>query len=258
MPPTPRLYFDAALAEGAIVSFEDAQAHYLIHVMRRAAGDPLRLFNDRDGEFDAVIESVAKKAVAARIGRMLRRAGEEPSSGLWLLFAPAKRDAVDLIVQKATELGVSRLQPVATARTNAARINPDRLRAIATEAAEQSGRLSVPEFADLAPLDEILAAWPSGRWLLYCDEAGDDPAAEWGGATGRAPPLPAVLRSLDSAPLAVLIGPEGGFTPAERKRLRALPFVRAAGLGPRILRADTAALAALALVQALAGDWRNR
>ena len=204
MPPTPRLYVDAALAEGAILSLEDAQAHYLIHVMRRAAGDPLRLFNDRDGEFDAVIDSVGRKAVAARIGRMLRRAGEEPSSGLWLLFAPVKRDAVDLIVQKATELGASlgyryrsRMRaspcgassassrrssgasaPVATERTNAARINPDRLRAIATEAAEQSGRLSVPEFADLAPLDEILAAWPSGRWLLYCDEAGDDPARE--------------------------------------------------------------------------------
>ena len=254
MSQTPRLHVDTSLVEGASLVLGPAQAHYLVNVMRRAAGDGVRLFNVRDGEFDGVLDSVSKKSASVRIGACLRRS--EASSDLWLLFAPVKRDAVDLIVQKATELGVAVLQPVATERTNASRVNAERLRAIATEAAEQSGRLSVPELRAHAPLERILSTWPQGRALIFCDEAGDDPRVEWGGAEGRAPPLPEILSALGPQPIAVLIGPEGGFSPDERQRLRATPFVHAAGLGPRILRADTAALAALAAVQALAGDWR--
>jgi 16S rRNA (uracil1498-N3)-methyltransferase len=255
MSPTPRLHVDAALSEGGRVSLGAAQTHYLVNVMRRAAGGRIRLFNARDGEFESVVEGISKKSVSVRVGACLRKS--EASSDLQLLFAPVKRDAVDLIAQKATELGVAVLQPVATERASAARVNTARLRAIATEAAEQSGRLSVPELRELAPLADLLKTWPSERALIFCDEAGDDPDAEWGGPHGRAAPLPEILPALASQPIAVLIGPEGGFSPAERARLRAAPFVRAAGLGPRILRADTAALAALALTQALAGDWRR-
>ena len=255
MSSTPRLHVDASLVEGAELALEPAQAHYLVNVMRRAAGDPVRLFNARDGEFDSVLDTASKKTVTVRVGGLIRKS--EPSSDLWLLFAPVKRDAVDLIVQKATELGVSALWPVSTERTNAARVNLDRLQAIATEAAEQSGRLSVPEVKSFAPLGDALVSWPQERILIFCDEAGDDPNAEWGGVIGRAPSLPEVLAHLSRGPQAVLIGPEGGFSPEERKRLRGSPFVRAAGLGPRILRADTAAAAALTLVQGLAGDWRR-
>jgi 16S rRNA (uracil1498-N3)-methyltransferase len=222
--------------------------------MRRGPGDQLRGFNARDGEFAAQIETASKRSVSLRIGARLR--APAPESDLWLLFAPVKRDAVDLIAQKATELGVGELRPVETERTNAARIRVDRLAAIAVEAAEQCGRLSVPAVRPLEPLDAALAAWPVGRTLIFCDESGDDPDAEWGGAQGRAPPLVDALKRLPPGPLAVIIGPEGGFTPRERQRLRALAFVAPAGLGPRILRADTAAIVALALCQAIAGGWR--
>lgn len=255
MSPSPRLFVDAPLAEAAVRTLDSGQSHYLVNVMRRGVGDLLRAFNDRDGEFEAIVESASKKSATIRLGARLRHC--EAASDVWLLFAPVKRDAVDLMVRQATELGVACLQPVATERTNTARLNLERLRSIATEAAEQSGRLSVPDLRVLVRLGDLLASWTVDRPLIFCDEAGDDPETEWGGPEGRAAPMPAVLSALRPGPLAVLIGPEGGFSPKERSGLRAAPFVRAATLGPRILRADTAAIAALTLVQALAGAWRR-
>lgn len=249
----PRLYADAPLAEGAILVLGQAQAHYVRTVMRRGVGEALKLFNARDGEFSALISRADRKGVEVRLDARLR--APAPESDLWLLFTPVKRDAVELIVQKATELGASRFIPVETERTQTHRLNVERLAAIAVEAAEQCGRLSVPAVEDLQPLARALEGWPGDQRLIYCDEAGDDPQAEWGGETGRAPPLLKAVANI-APPAAILIGPEGGFSPGERARLRALPFVTPVSLGPRILRADTAAIAALAIVQAAQGDRR--
>lgn len=255
MTTAPRLYLDAPLAEGAGADLDEGQAHYLKAVLRRAEGDALLVFNGRDGEFAATIERLLKKNAVARLGARVRAPEAEPD--IELIFAAVKRDAVDRIAQKATELGVSALRPVVTDRTNAGRVNADRLAAIAREAAEQCGRLTVPRIEPLTRLCALLDDWPKDRRLLYCDEAGDDPKAEWGGRGGRAAPVLAALAGAGEGPWAVLIGPEGGFTPEERKRLRALDFVVPATLGPRILRADTAALAALVLWQAALGDFRR-
>jgi len=249
----PRLYVDAPLAERTALALAATQAHYVRNVMRRGAGDALKLFNARDGEFAAVISRADKKGVEVRLNERLR--APAPESDIWLLFAPVKRDAMELVVQKATELGAARLIPVETERTQKHRVNDDRLAAVAIEAAEQCGRLSVPVVELLRPLASALEAWPKERNLIYCDEAGDDPALEWGGGEGRAPPLLKAVTGL-TPPVAVLIGPEGGFAPQERLRLRALPFVTPVSLGPRILRADTAAIVSFALLQAALGDWR--
>lgn len=252
---SPRLYLDAPLCEGASAPLSAAQAHYLKNVMRRGEGDALLVCNGRDGEFEAAIETLGKKAGAVKLGARRRAPQAEPD--LWLLFAPVKRDAVDLMAQKATELGAARLVPVITERTNAARVNVERLAAIAIEAAEQCGRLAPPQIAEPQKLARLLDDWPVDRRLIYCDEAGDDPAAEWGGREGRAAPLLDALAGAAAAKWAILIGPEGGFTQAERARLRRLDFVTPVTLGPRILRADTAALAAIALWQAARGDLRG-
>lgn len=252
-----RLYVDVPLAEGGTAPLDDGQSHYLRDVMRRKEGHEVAVFNARDGEFVATITQLGKKKGEARLGARRRALEKEPD--LWLLFAPVKRAPLDYIVQKATELGAARLVPVATERAVVARINEERLSAIATEAAEQCGRLSVPIVAPLEKLDAALDVWPAGRQLIFCDESGDDPDAEWGGRGGRAAPALESLRPFDGdpGPWAVLIGPEGGFSPRERARLRALEFVIPITLGPRILRADTAAVAALALWQAALGDWRR-
>jgi 16S rRNA (uracil1498-N3)-methyltransferase len=177
-----------------------------------------------------------------------------PESDIQLLISPVKRAAMETIIQKATELGASAFVPVLTDRTNADRIRPDRLRAIALEAAEQCGRLSVPEVSAAVKLADTLLHWDHARILYYCDESGDDPSKEWGGREGRGLPLLASVKENGGGPAAILIGPEGGFSPDERTWLRALPFVRAVTLGPRILRADTAAIVSLALWQASVGD----
>jgi 16S rRNA (uracil1498-N3)-methyltransferase len=251
---TPRLHLASPLAEGAALPLAVEQLHYLRIVLRRAEGDRLSIFNAVDGEFEATIESLAKNAAIVRLGTRMREPSPEPD--LWLLAAPVKRAPFDLIVRKATELGVSAIVPVLTERTNA-RPNPERLSAIAREAAEQCGRLSVPQISPARALDDLLNDWPAGRRLLFCDEAGEDPGAPWGGEKGRAPPLLEALKHEARGPWAALIGPEGGFAPGERRRLRGLSFVMPATLGPRILRADTAATAALALFQAALGDWRG-
>ncbi|MBB5519581.1 16S rRNA (uracil(1498)-N(3))-methyltransferase [Amphiplicatus metriothermophilus] len=250
-----RLHIDAPLAEGGKASISRAQVHYLKTVMRRGEGDPLVVFNARDGEFAATIESLGGKGGVVAAGA--RRRAPEPEPDLWLAFAPVKRGAVDFIVQKGTELGAARFLPTTTARTNAARVREDRLAAIACEAAEQCGRLSVPAVAPLRPLAAMLDEWPAGRRLMYCDEAGDAPDEEWGGRAGRAAPALEALKDAPAGPWAILIGPEGGFAPEERARLRRLDFVTPVTLGPRILRADTAAIAALTLWQAALGDLRR-
>lgn len=243
--PRTRLHVAAGLAAGARVLLTPPQAHYLANVLRLAAGDAVCLFNGRDGEWRARLGPIKRGAGDAVAETMLRPQAAEPD--LWLLFAPLKKARTDYLAEKATELGVARLWPVFTRRTNAERVNLDRLRATAVEAAEQSERLTVPELREPAALAEALADWPAGRRLLVCDETG-----------GGEPVATALAREEARGPAwAVLIGPEGGFARDELDGLRKLPFVTPVGLGPRILRADTAALAALACLQALAGDWRR-
>jgi 16S rRNA (uracil1498-N3)-methyltransferase len=223
----PRLHVPGELAAGRLLSLSPEQAHYLGTVMRLAAGDRVSLFNGRDGEWCARIEEIRREK--ARVTAETQTRPQVPEPDLWLAFAPLKRDATDLVVQKATELGVSALLPVFTARTNAARINADRLGAIAREAAEQSERLTVPELRSPVPLYDLLASWPEGRSLAAAIERGEPS------------PLPPAG--------ALLVGPEGGFAPAELDVLRAARFVSVISLGPRILRAETAAIAGLALLQ---------
>jgi len=233
-----RLFVDAALGEGVALPLSDGQVHYLLHVLRAKAGDRVRLFNGRDGEWAAALENVTKRGVIVRV--VSQTAPQAPVPDLWLVFAPVKKTPADYLAQKATELGVSKLQPVFTRRTIVTRINEERLLANAVEAAEQSDRVSVPGIAPPLKLETLLASWPQERTLYFCDEGGD------------AKPLAEIARP---APAAILTGPEGGFDPAEREKLRALSFVVPVTLGPRILRADTAALAALAVWQSAAGDF---
>ena len=237
-----RLYVTDDLAAGASVLLSEPQAHYLKHVLRLEPGATVALFNGRHGEWTARIDGFAKRTCAVIL--VGQRRAQEPDPDLWLLFAPLKRARVDFLVEKATELGVARLCPVVTRRTVAERINLERLRAHAVEAAEQTERLSVPALAEPKPLDRVTAGWPAGRRLLLCDES------------GSAPPIAAVLRESRAEAWAVLVGPEGGFGETELDALRKLSFVSPVGLGPRVLRADTAAVAALAVFQALTGDWR--
>lgn len=243
----PRLFVEADLSAGGEAPLTEAQVHYLRHVMRRPDGAALLLFNGRDGEWRAALEGRGRKAAVARVGERTRAQEHEPD--VWLCFAPVKRGRIDIIAEKATELGAALLQPIVTQHTIVERANLERLRANAVEAAEQTERLSVPEVRPLMPLARLLEGWPSGRRLLMCDE------------TGGGPPITETLSKLDAgataAPWAIVIGPEGGFAEAELAALRRMTDVTAVSLGPRILRADTAALAALACWQALIGDWRR-
>lgn len=252
----PRLHHDGPLAAGAAVALSAEQAHYLRNVLRREAGAAVRLFNARDGEFAAVLSGLDKKCARAAIGVQRRAPQAEPD--IRLHFAPVKRAAIELIVQKGTELGAAAFAPVLTDRTNAERVRTDRLQAIALEAAEQCGRLSVPCVEEPRSLADMLANWEAGRTLIYCDEAGDDPTVEWGGLAGRADPMQGAVRATGAGPCSILVGPEGGFSPQERALLRSKPFVLPVTLGPRILRADTAAIVSLALWQAAAGDLARR
>jgi 16S rRNA (uracil1498-N3)-methyltransferase len=242
-----RLFTEADLSAGVDTELTEAQAHYLRHVMRRSDGAPLLLFNGRDGEWSAELALHGKKSASAQVRECTRSQAVEPD--VWLCFAPIKRARIDYIAEKATELGVAVLQPVLTQHTAVERVNVERLRANAIEAAEQTERLSVPEVRAPVDLMRLLGEWPAERRLLMCDE------------TGGGPPIAEVLAGLDdaarAAPWGIVIGPEGGFASAELTALRRIKDVIAVGLGPRILRADTAAVAALACWQALVGDWRQ-
>jgi 16S rRNA (uracil1498-N3)-methyltransferase len=242
-----RLFVDADLRTGGEVRLVDDRVHYLRHVLRLETGAPVDLFNGRDGEWCSTLAAIAKAHVTLVVERQLRP--QAPGCDLWLVFAPIKRARIDYIAEKATELGVSTLQPVLTQHTAVERVNVERLRAIAVEAAEQCERLNVPDVMAPVSLGKLLAEWPPNRRLLLCAEAGD------------AHSIADTLRShLDDAgaPWAVMIGPEGGFARSELDALVKLPFVMPVGLGPRILRADTAALAALACWQAILGDGQQR
>lgn len=238
-----RLYVDVDLAAGREIALPDAQARYLVQVMRRGPGDEVLVFNGRDGEWRARIVAAGKRATTLEVVDQTRV--QPPPSGIVLVMALVKRTPLETVIAKSVELGVGEIRLVTTERTNADHARIDRLEAIATEAAEQTGRLDVPRILAPAPLTRVLDAQPGEGRLIFCDEAGD------------APPLLEILGGQAAGHLAVLIGPEGGFSASERAGLRSRSGVIAVSLGPRILRADTAALSALTLVQAVLGDWRT-
>ena len=239
-----RLYIPDALAEGASVPLGAAQAHRLRNVLRLDPGAAVAAFNARDGEWCCTIAEIGRNAGALTVGECLRPPA--PETDLWLVFAPVKRVRLDWLVEKATELGCSALLPVWTARTQAERLNLARLTALAVAAAEQSERLSVPQIRAPERLDRVIAAWPASRPLFFCDETG-----------GGRPIAEPLARLGASGAAALLIGPEGGFDATELDALGKLTKVTRVGLGPRVLRAETAALAAVAVFQALVGDWRR-
>ncbi len=238
--PKIRLFVDHALGAGQTVPLSREQAHYLFGVMRQDVGAAIALFNSKDGEWRAEVVKAGKRGGILVCDVQTRPLQMPPD--LWLLFAPIKKARTDFIVEKATEMGAVRICPVQTAFTNSERIRQDRLQAHAIEAAEQCGGTFVPEVAELSKLDTVLRDWPEDRHLIFADES-----------------MVGAQTALQAAPAAekwaILIGPEGGFSDAERARLRGLPFVTPLSLGPRILRADTAAVAALTLFQANRGDW---
>jgi len=240
--PKTRLYVATDLAGGLAVGLEPSQAHQVKSVLRLVPGAVVALFNGRHGEWLGRIDGLGKGWCSVSLYEQRRR--QQDSGDLWLVFAPVKRARIDFVVEKATELGVSAIRPVFTRHTIVERVNLERLRANAVEAAEQTERLTVPEVVEPEPLQRLMARWPADRRLLLCDE------------TGTSPPIAEALAAAQPGPWAVLIGPEGGFAESELDALKKLPFVCPVGLGPRVLRADTAALAALAVLQALAGDWR--
>lgn len=227
---------DTPLGKGQAVQLTQGQLHYISSVMRRSEGDQVAVFNGRDGEWQATIAGLSKKAGRLLCEEQLRQ--QSDGADLWLVFAPIRRLRTELVIEKATELGVSRIIPVQMQHSNSDRLRLDRLQLIATEAAEQSERLTVPTVEELQPLARLLENWPEGRDLICAferSEAGD--------------------LDLSEQAAAVLIGPEGGFSVRERDHLRSLDFVKTISLGPLILRAETAAIAALALVQSRSGDW---
>ncbi len=236
----PRLFVVPELAEGAMVTLEGNPAHYLARVMRVAAGDTVILCDDITGEWAAEVAYAGKRHVEMRVIRQMR--GREHVPDFWLCPALIKRDRFYMVLEKATELGAARIVPVITRRSVVDKLNLERAQTVVVEAAEQCARTALPELAAPAPLDRLLRDWPAGRLLFFADEQGGAPVGD-------------ALRESEMA--AILVGPEGGFDDAERAAIRELPQARPISLGPRILRAETAALAATALFMALAGDWRG-
>ena len=243
---SPRLYVDAPLAAGASVPLDRQQANYLLNVLRLKPGDRVLLFNGRDGEWRAELAPAGRRNAALTVKEQTRP--QPAAGGPELLFAPLKHARLDYMVQKAVEMGVSRLVPVLTQHGQVTRINLERMRANAIEAAEQCGILAPPEIAESVALPAMAAAFDPARLLIFCDEEAEvrDPVAA----------LAVVRGGGEARPVSVCIGPEGGFAEAERAALLRVPNVVRLALGPRILRADTAAVAALAVVQAVLGDWR--
>lgn len=237
-----RLFVDDALSAGSTVEAGREQSHYLAHVLRMREGAKLLVFNGRDGEWLARVAEVGKRAV--RLSLVERTRPQPPLPDLVYAFAPIKAGRLDYLVQKAVEMGAGVIAPVITQHTQIAKVGAERLRANAVEAAEQCGILAIPHVEEPVRFDAFLAGWDPERRLIFCDE---------GAETDN--PVPA-LQAIRERRLGLLVGPEGGFSEEERRQLRALPFVTAIPLGPRILRADTAAVAALAVIQATIGDWR--
>ncbi len=238
---SPRLFVAEPLSPGRTIPLPKTQSHYLVNVMRLGEGDAVRLFNGTSGEWLCTLNAASRKAVEAVCREQLRPAA--PLADIHYLFAPLKSARLDYMAQKATEMGACRLQPVFTERCVVHRVNLDRLRANVVEAAEQCNMVALPEVCEPRKLAQVLDGWDAARHLIFCDEA-----------AAAASPL-AVLEAIPPVPLAVLVGPEGGFSSAERARLLDMENVHPISLGPRIMRADTAAVAALALVQAVLGDW---
>ena len=236
-----RLYIDTALSEGGFISCNIDQSHYLINVLRLKAGDELLVFNGRNGVWRAVVHHAGKRSCQLQV--LVCEAPQVDGPDVDYVFAPLKRARLDYMVQKATEMGVARLCPILTEHTVVDRVNVDRMRANVIEAAEQCGILRLPEVAAPEKFTAFMRAWPSDRTLVFADEAA--PVAS---------PI-AALRSVNGGPVAVLIGPEGGFSQREREMLLANDATLRVSLGPRIMRADTAAVAVLALVNAVVGDW---
>ncbi|MEM6713078.1 MAG: 16S rRNA (uracil(1498)-N(3))-methyltransferase [Pseudomonadota bacterium] len=238
-----RLFVDGALSEGAVLQLTNAQAHYLLTVLRMETGAGLLAFNGRDGEWRVEVERQSKRAGTLHVLEQTRP--QAPANNLWFLFAPIKKDRLGWMVEKAVEMGVGHIAPVITDYTQSPKLRMDKLQAHGVEAAEQCGVLAVPSFGEPQPLDAVLAAWPEDRALIFCDEQAEvaDPAQ--------------ALEGLRGQPLAVLIGPEGGFSQSERDQLCNLSSICTIALGPRILRTDTAAVAALSAVQMAAGDWAS-
>lgn len=242
--PAIRLYTDVTFSTHRNVSLSKEQAHYLKNVMRRKAGDEVRLFNGKDGEWLGNITMLTKSHADILLQKQLKQQQSEPR--VRLCFAPVKNAPQHFLVQKATELGVSELQPIVTRHTVVSRVNTDKLRANVLEAAEQCGRLSLPEVKEPLTFDRFMQQRDASSLLIFCDETG-----------GGAPALQALSSLQQNGFPTILIGPEGGFAPDELAKMYAISHRVAVGLGPRILRADTAALAALTLVQAVAGDWER-
>ena len=234
---TPRLFVEARLSDGTDVRIEGGQAHYLSNVMRLKEGAPVKLFDDQTGEWLAEVAATGKRDMVLRVVAQLRPREDVPD--LWLLAAPVKKARLDMVVEKACELGVALYRPVITRRTIVERLNMDRLRATMVEAAEQCGRTALPRIEEAVKLPALLRDWPADRTLYFADEEGGVPFAEVAKAS----------------PAAILVGPEGGFDADERAAIKALPQAVGVSLGPRILRAETAAIAALSVWMAKAGDW---
>lgn len=241
MPSLIRLYTDSPLSEGAVAACDDKRAHYLLNVMRLKAGQEVVLFNGRDGDWQATLEQSGKKSAQLQVTKKIREQRNSPD--LWLLCTPLKNSRTDWVVEKATELGVSRICLVTTDYTNIHKVNADRLHAIAMEAAEQSERMDIPKIEKVTALWEYLERWSPNNTLYYGDESGG----------GHHP-----FDAIKSGKGAILVGPEGGFSKREFAQLRTLAFAKPVTLGPRILRADTAAITLIALTQATAGDWQHK
>lgn len=235
----PRLFVEQTLSEGAVVPIGGPQAHYLARVMRVGEGDAVILCDDRTGEWTARVTGAGKRDVVLQVADHLRPREQVPD--FWLCPALLKKDRFDLVLEKASELGVARVVPVLTRRCVADKLNPDRARTILTEAAEQCARTALPDLAQVSRLDALLRGWPEGRTLFFADELGGEPAA--------------AAFAAQQGPAALITGPEGGFDDAEREAIRAHSAARVINLGPRILRGETAAIAATALWMGVAGDW---
>jgi 16S rRNA (uracil1498-N3)-methyltransferase len=242
--PRTRIYIEPALSEQVPIILEDKQAHYLSHVLRLKEGDIIGFFNGKDGEWQAAIDTIQKKAVTLTVQKQLRPHKQLPE--LWLLCAPLKNSKTEWVIEKATELGVTRICPVITQFTVVDKINEARWYSIVTEAAEQCERVDVPIIAPIIALPKLLTEWPQNQNLIFGDESGGSKSAK------------ELLPTITHTKKAVLIGPEGGFSPVELELLRSLPYVCGMCMGPRVMRADTAAIAALTLLQAWCGDWDDK